>query len=293
MTSRPQPDSAPALPKMPVTELGAMKRRGEKIVVVTAYDAPSGRLADKAGVDCVLVGDSAAMTVLGHESTLPVTLDEMLLLTRAVARATTRAVVVSDMPFGSFQVSDEATVVNAVRLVKEGRADAVKIEGAGPMLSRVEALVGAGIPVMGHVGLTPQSWSSLGGYRAQGRTASAARQVYDDALALERAGCFSVVLEAIPAAVAARVTGRLAIPTIGIGAGPACDGQVLVWHDLLGITPGHVPRFVKPYAQIGDAIGRALEAYAADVRAAAFPADEHTYAMPEDELRRFEQELDR
>jgi 3-methyl-2-oxobutanoate hydroxymethyltransferase len=293
MTSRPAPETDSALRKIPVTELGAMKRRGEKIVVVTAYDAPSGRLADGAGVDCALVGDSAAMTVLGHQSTLPVTVDEMLLLTRAVARAIRRAIVVTDMPFGSFQVSDEATVEHAVRLIKEGGADAVKIEGAGPMIARVEALVRAGVPVMGHVGLTPQSATTLGGYKAQGRTALSARQVYDDALALERAGCFSIVLEAIPAAVAARVTGQLAIPTIGIGAGRMCDGQVLVWHDLLGISAGHVPRFVKQYAQLADVISRALEAYAADVRTSAFPEDRHTYAMPAEELERFEGDLDR
>jgi 3-methyl-2-oxobutanoate hydroxymethyltransferase len=293
MTSRPLPGTDSALRKIPVTDFGAMKRRGEKIVVVTAYDAPSGRLADAAGVECVLVGDSAAMTVLGHDSTLPVTVDEMLLLTRAVTRATKRAVVVTDMPFGSFQVSDEATVEHAVRLIKEGGADAVKIEGAGAMLARVEALARAGIPVMGHVGLTPQSATTLGGYKAQGRTALTARQVYDDALALERAGCFAVVLEAIPAPVAARVTARLAIPTIGIGAGRACDGQVLVWHDLLGLSPGHVPRFVKQYARLADAIGLALEAYAAEVRTAAFPEDRHTYAMPAEELERFERDLDR
>jgi 3-methyl-2-oxobutanoate hydroxymethyltransferase len=292
MTNRPLTGVDAAPQKLPVTEFNAMKHRGEKIVVVTAYDAPSGRLADAAGVECVLVGDSAAMTVLGHETTLPITVDEMLLLTRAVTRVTRRAVVVSDMPFGSFQVSDEETVANAVRLIKEGGADAVKIEGAGPMLSRVEALVRAGIPVMGHVGLTPQSASALGGYKAQGRTAQAARGVYDGALALERAGCFSVVLEAIPAPVAAQITMRAGIPTIGIGAGAACDGQVLVWHDLLGLSHGHVPRFVKPYAQLGDEIARALGLYAAEVRSGAFPDDRHTYGIPVDELERFERDLD-
>jgi 3-methyl-2-oxobutanoate hydroxymethyltransferase len=277
--------------KLPLTEFAAMKGRREKIAVVTAYDAPSGRLADAAGVDCVLVGDSAAMTVLGHDSTLPVTLDEMLLLTRAVARVVRRAIIVSDMPFGSFQISDETAVANAVRLMKEGGADAVKLEGAGPTLSRVEALVGSGIPVMGHIGLTPQSVTKLGGYKAQGRTAAAARQLYDDAIRLESAGCFSVVLEAMPAPVAARITERLEIPTIGIGAGRDCDGQVLVWHDLLGITAGHVPRFVKQYADLAHVIARALESYVHDVRRASFPDAQHTYGMPATELERFERAL--
>jgi 3-methyl-2-oxobutanoate hydroxymethyltransferase len=284
-----QTDALPA--KLSLIEFAAMKGRGEKIAVVTAYDAPSGRLADGAGVESVLVGDSAAMTVLGHESTLPITVDEMLLLTRAVARVVRRAIVVTDMPFGSFQVSDEDTVRQAVRLVKEGGADAVKVEGAGPTLPRVGALVGAGIPVMGHVGLTPQTATKLGGYKPQGRTAASARQLCDDALALERAGCFSVVLEAMPEPVAARITETLSIPTIGIGAGRFCDGQVLVWHDLLGFTTGHVPRFVKQYADLPGVISRALESYVSDVRAARFPDDRHTYAMPAKELEQFELDL--
>jgi len=230
--------------KLPLPELAEMKRRGQKIVMVTAYDAPGGRLADAAGVDIILVGDSAAMVVLGHDSTVPATMDEMLVLARAVTRGAARPLVVADMPFGSFQVSDEKALANAIRFVKEAGADAVKVEGAGATLSRVRTIVDAGIPVMGHIGLTPQSATMLGGFKAQGRTAEKARQLFADALALEAAGCFSVVLEAVPPAVAARVTESLSIPTIGIGAGANCDGQVLVYHDLLGYQEGG-PRFVK------------------------------------------------
>jgi len=265
-----------------------MKRRGERIVMVTAYDAPGGRLADAAGADLILVGDSAAMVVLGHESTVPATVDEMLVLTRAVTRGARRPVVIADMPFGSFQVSDELALENAIRFVKEGGAEAVKLEGAGASLSRVRALVGAGIPVMGHIGLTPQSATMLGGFKAQGRTADRAVRLYEDALALEAAGCFSLVLEAVPAPVAERITAALAIPTIGIGAGAACDGQVLVWHDLLGLYEGRAPRFVKQYANLADEITRALGSYVAEVRSGAFPETKHTYAIPDEELAEFD-----
>ena len=273
--------------KLPLTELADLKRRGEKIVMVTAYDAPSGRIADSAGVELILVGDSAAMVVLGYESTVPASMAEMLMLTAAVVRGAKRPVVVADMPFGSFQVSDERALENAVRFVKEAGADAVKLEGAGATLPRVRAIVDAGIPVMGHIGLTPQSATALGGFKAQGRTAAKARRLVDDALELEAAGCFALVLEAVPAAVSQEVSRRLTIPTIGIGAGASCDGQVLVWHDLLGLYEGRAPRFVKRYAEVGDEITRAVEAYAADVRAGRFPEDQHTYAMPEEELKAF------
>jgi 3-methyl-2-oxobutanoate hydroxymethyltransferase len=282
VTSRPQTAG-----KLPLTDLADMKRRRERIVMVTAYDYPSGRLADAAGVDIVLVGDSAAMTVLGHESTTPATMDEMIMLTRAAARGAKRPLVVADMPFGSFQVSDEAAVTNAVRFVKEAGADAVKLEGAGPMVSRALALVGAGIPVMGHLGLTPQSAIMLGGFKAQGRTASKANQLLDDAKTLEQAGCFAVVLEAVPAPVAARITEELTVPTIGIGSGRDCDGQVLVYHDLLGLYQGKAPRFVKRYAELAPEIQGALERFAADVRSGAFPGEEHTYSIPEGELEAF------
>jgi 3-methyl-2-oxobutanoate hydroxymethyltransferase len=293
MTTRPRTPApnTPAPGKLPLTELAEMKRRGEAIVMVTAYDAPSGRLADAAGVDLVLVGDSAAMTVLGHDSTVPATMDEMVILTRAVTRGAVRPLVVADMPFGSFQISDETAVANAIRFVKEAGADAVKVEGAGPTVSRVRALIGAGVPVMGHIGLTPQSATMLGGFRAQGRTAEKARRLVDDALALEGAGCFSLVLECVPAPVAARITEALSIPTIGIGAGASCDGQVLVYHDLLGLYDGPSPRFVKQYADLAGDIRRALEAYVADVRGGAFPDERHTYAMPEEELGLFRTEL--
>ena len=265
-----------------------MKRSGTKIVMVTAYDHPSARIASDAGIDIVLVGDSAGNTLLGYDSTVPVSMDEAAMLTAAVARARPRSLIVGDMPFGSFQASDEEAVANAVRLVKAG-ADAVKLEGAGPMLSRVSAIVGAGIPVMGHLGLTPQSATKLGGMKAQGRTAAEARQLLADARALEAAGSFAIVLESVPARVATRVTEALAIPTIGIGAGPGCDGQVLVWHDLLGLTEGPTPRFVKRYADLAGEIRRGLHAFAADVRSGAYPADEHVYKIAADELQAFEE----
>jgi 3-methyl-2-oxobutanoate hydroxymethyltransferase len=274
--------------KLPLPELAELKRRGEKLSMVTAYDFPSGRIADAAGVELVLIGDSAAMTVLGHDSTVPATMEELLILTRAVARGAKRPLVVADMPFGSFQVSDEAALANAIRFVKEAGADAVKLEGAGPTLSRVRAIVGAGVPVMGHVGLTPQSATMLGGFRAQGRTAEKAERLYEDALALEAAGCFAVVLEAVPAPVAARVTEALEVPTIGIGAGAACDGQVLVWHDLLGLYEGKAPRFVKRYADLAGEARRAIESYVHDVRESRFPEERHTYSIPDDELEAFE-----
>jgi 3-methyl-2-oxobutanoate hydroxymethyltransferase len=277
--------------KLPLTELAELKHRGQKLAMVTAYDFPSGRIADEAGVELVLVGDSAGMVVLGNESTVPVTMDELLMLTRAVVRGAKRPLVIADMPFGSFQASDESAVENAVRFVKEAGADAVKLEGAGPTLSRVQAIVGAGVPVMGHVGLTPQSATMLGGFKAQGRTADKAERLYEDALALEAAGCFAIVLEAVPAPVAARVTEALEVPTIGIGAGADCDGQVLVWHDLLGLYAGKAPRFVKRYADLAGEARRALEAYVEDVREGRFPEEQHTYTIPDEELAAFEARL--
>jgi 3-methyl-2-oxobutanoate hydroxymethyltransferase len=271
-------------------EIGAMKAAGTKIVMVTAYDHPSARLASEAGVDLILVGDSAGNNVLGYESTVPVTMDEAAMLTAAVARARPHSLVVGDMPFGSFQASDAEAVTNAARLVKAG-ADAVKLEGAGPMLPRVHAIVGAGIPVMGHLGLTPQSATMLGGMKAQGRSAAAATRLLADARELETAGCFSIVLEAVPARVAAHVSRALEVPTIGIGAGAGCDGQVLVWHDLLGLNEGPAPRFVKRYADLAGETRRGLEAFAAEVRSGTYPAEEHTYKIAEDELGAFEAEL--
>jgi 3-methyl-2-oxobutanoate hydroxymethyltransferase len=290
MSTRPR-TPAPATPapgKLPLPELADMKRRGDKVVMITAYDAPAARLADEAGVELILVGDTAAMVMLGHESTLPVTLDEMIFLTRAVTRAARRPLVVGDMPFGTYEVSDEQAVGSAIRMVKEGGADVVKLEGAGRMLSRVRAIADSNIGVMGHIGLTPQSATKLGGFKAQGRSADAAKRLYDDALALQEAGAFAIVLEAVPAKVAATVTEALDVTTIGIGAGAGTDGQVLVWHDMLGMYAGRTPRFVKRYAEIAEEIGEAVAQYAHEVRSGAFPEEQHTYGISEDELALFE-----
>jgi 3-methyl-2-oxobutanoate hydroxymethyltransferase len=288
----PMSNGTPARPdKVGLVELAALKRDGTPIVMVTAYDFPSARLADEAGVDIVFTGDSAANNVLGYVDTTPISMDEMVMLGAAARRGTHRAFFMIDMPLGAFQVSDEDAVRHAVRLVKETGAEAVKIEGGGAMVSRARAIVAAGIPTMGHLGLTPQSATMLGGYKAQGRTAAKARQLFADALSLQAAGCFAIVLEAVPARVAERITQALHVPTIGIGAGAQCAGQVLVWHDLLGLTSGHVPRFVKQYADLNTTILDALQAYVADVKAAAFPTDSHTYSMPDEELTRFKAQI--
>lgn len=258
--------------------------------MVTAYDAPGARFADESGVDIVFVGDSAGNNVLGYPDTTAVSMDEMIMLGRAARRGTKRAFFLVDMPLGAFQASDEDAVHNAIRLVKESGAQGVKIEGGGAMVSRARAIVGGGIPVMGHLGVTPQSASALGGHKARGRTAQQARQLYADAMALQAAGCFAIVLEAVPARVAARITEALRIPTIGIGAGPDCDGQVLVWHDLLGINEGPAPRFVKRYADVAGEIRRGLAAFVAEVRDGTYPADEHVYKIPAEELALFESE---
>jgi len=265
-----------------------MKRRGDTIVMITSYDAPSARLADAAGVELILVGDTAAMVMLGHESTVPATLDEMIFLTRAVTRVARHPLVIGDLPFGTYEISDEQAVASAIRMVKEGGADVVKLEGAGRMVSRTRAIAESNIGIMGHIGLTPQSATKLGGFKAQGRTGAAAIRLYEQALELEDAGCFALVLEAVPAAVSARISEALSIPTIGIGAGSACDGQVLVWHDLLGLYAGRTPRFVKQYANLAQEIGTALRRYVDDVRSRAFPEEQHTYSIPEEELAEFE-----
>jgi 3-methyl-2-oxobutanoate hydroxymethyltransferase len=273
--------------KLPLPELLELKRQGEKIVMVTAYDAPSGRLADKAGVDLILVGDSSGMVVHGRESTVPVTLDEIVFMTQWVTRGAKRPIVVADMPFGTYETSNEQAVGNAIRLVKEGGADAVKLERGGTSVARAKAIVDAGVAVMGHVGLTPQTATVLGGFKAQGRTADRARTLVEDARALQEAGCFAVVLEAMPAAVARAATQALVVPTIGIGAGADTDGQVLVWHDMLGYYEGHAPRFVKRYADLGAVIVEALSRYAEEVRSGEFPEEQHTYKMPAEELEAF------
>ena len=275
-----------------LTELRTKVQRGERLVMVTAYDCGGGRLADEADVDFVLVGDSAAMTVLGLDSTVPITLDELIVLAGAARRGAQRPLVICDMPFGSYEVSDAEAVRNAIRIVKETGVDMVKLEGASSTVQRVQAIVSAGVAVCGHIGLVPQSAVLLGGYRTQGRTAQQALELIDEALALEAAGASMIVLEAMPSPVADRITDALTIPTIGIGAGPSCDGQVLVYHDLLGLSEGHRPRFVKQYADVGAQTRSALARFADDVRSGAYPGSEHEYAMPQEELALFEDRLD-
>ncbi len=280
--------------RLPVTlpRLAEMRRRGEAIVMVTAYDFPSARADEAAGVDIVLVGDSGAMTVLGYPSTVAVELDEMLMLAKAVRRGLRTPLLVGDLPFGSYEASDEQAVRSALRFVKEAGCDAVKLEGGGPVgAARARAITAAGIPVMGHVGLTPQTATALGGYRAQGRNAAAAAQIAAEALALQEAGCFSIVFEAIPSEVAAELMQRLDIVVIGIGAGPATDGQVLVFHDLLGIREGLGARFVKRYADLQAEMTAGVAAFAADVRTRRYPEPQHGYSIDHDELCSFRDRL--
>jgi 3-methyl-2-oxobutanoate hydroxymethyltransferase len=285
------PADASRLP-MTLPRLAEKKRLGEPIVMVTAYDYPSALAVDKAGVDLVLVGDSGAMTVLGYDSTVPVTLDELLVLARAVRRGLKTPFLVGDLPFGSYEVSDEQAVQTAFRFIKEAGCDAVKLEGGGPVpVARARAIVQAGIPVMGHVGLTPQTSTALGGYRAQGRTADAAARVAREALALQEAGCFSIVFEAIPSAVADELMPQMSSLVIGIGAGPSTDGQVLVFHDLLGIREGRGARFVQRYADILDEMVAGVGAFADDVRTRRYPSPDHGYTIPAEELAGFRQAL--
>lgn len=259
------------------------KQRGEVITMLTAYDYATALAVDQAGIDSILVGDSLGMVVLGYENTLPVTMEEMLHHCRAVARGAHYALLIGDMPFMSYQVSVEEAVRNAGRFLQEAGMDAIKLEGGRERLDAVRAIVATGIPVMGHLGLTPQSVHQLGGFRAQGRTAAAARRLLEDALLLQEAGCFSLVLESVPARLAALISRRLEIPTIGIGAGVGCDGQVLVTHDLVGLFDRFTPRFVKKYADVHGEMARAFAAYRAEVEARAFPGPEHTVEMPDEE----------
>lgn len=263
----------------PVTihDLAAMRARGERFVMLTAYDANAAAILDELGVPVILVGDSLGMVVLGHDTTLPVTLDDMIHHARAVTRGARRALVVVDLPFGAYQQGPEQAMASAVRVMKEARAGAVKLEGGERSVPAVQALVAAGIPVMGHLGLTPQSVAQFGGFRVQGRAPEAATRLRADALALAEAGAFAIVLECIPAELAAQVTTEVGVPTIGIGAGSATDGQVLVWHDLLGLTPGPHPRFVKGYDDLRSRIATAVDTFTTDVVSGAFPAPEHTY----------------
>src|SRR5208283_4996470 len=268
-----------SLPKVTMPALSEMKRQGKPISALTAYDYATARLVDEAGVDLILVGDSLAMVVLGHENTLAVTVDEMLHHTRAVRRAVRRALVVADMPFGSYHGSVAEGLANAIRFVKEAGAEAVKIEG--PRVDLVRALTEAEIPVIGHLGLTPQSLHRMGGYRVQARTAETARRLKDNALALADAGAGAVVLEGVPREVAAEITTELPVPTIGIGAGPDCDGQILVFHDLLNLTFAPAAKFVRRYADAGSLIRSAIEHYREDIEHHAFPSDEESYHLPE------------
>ncbi len=267
----------PARARRTAPMFAEMKRRGEPIVVVTAYDFPTARIADQAGVDMLLIGDSVGMVMLGYESTLPVTMEDMLHHVKAVSRAKPGALVIADMPFMSFQVSAEQAVLNAGRMIQEGGADAVKLEGGERVAEAVRRIVETGIPVMGHLGLTPQSVLAFGGYKVQARGEADQERLLREAKRLEACGCFSLVLEGIPSRLGASVSRELAIPTIGIGAGPGCDGQVLVTHDLLGLNLGHTPKFVRRYAAIADEMRSALERFAADVRARTFPSERESY----------------
>ena len=277
--------------RVTLTKLAEMRALGEPIVMITAYDHPSAVVVEQAGVDIVLVGDSAANNVLGYADTVPVTVEELLMLTRAVRRGLKTPLLVGDLPFGSYEASDAQAVDTAHRFVKEAGADAVKLEGGGASAERARAIVRAGVPVMGHVGLTPQTATMLGGYRAQGRTAARARQVLEDAVALQEAGCFSIVFEAIPAEVTDAIMPHIEIPVIGIGAGPSTDGQVLVLHDLLAIHDDFQPKFVKRFAAVKAEMLRGVEAYAEEVRTRRFPGPEHTYGIAPEELDRFRSEM--
>jgi 3-methyl-2-oxobutanoate hydroxymethyltransferase len=294
MSSHPQVQAPSDPGRLPMTLplLAEKKRLRDPIVMVTAYDYPSARAAEFAGVDLVLVGDSAATTMLGYNATTPVELGDMLVLARAVRRGLTTPLLIGDLPFGSYEVSDEQAISTAMRMVKEAGCEAVKLEGGGESsVRRARAIVGAGIPVMGHVGLTPQTATALGGWKAQGRTAAAAARIAAEALALQDAGCFALVFEAIPSAVTDELMPLLEVPVIGIGAGPATDGQVLVFHDLLGIRDGLGPRFVKRYANIQQEMNDGVAAYAEDVRTRRYPGPEHTYKIDPAELEQLQAEL--
>jgi 3-methyl-2-oxobutanoate hydroxymethyltransferase len=289
---RPTEPAGPERKPMTLPRLAEMKAAGEPIVMVTAYDYPSALAVEVAGVDLVLVGDSAAMTVLGYDSTVPVGIDEMLMLAKAVRRGLQTPLLVGDMPFGSYETSNEQAVKNAQRFIKEAGCDAVKLERGGSTVERARAIIRAGIPVMGHVGLTPQTATALGGFKAQGRTANRAIEIAEEAHALESVGCFAIVFEAVPAAVSEALVAQLEVPVIGIGAGAATAGQVLVFHDLLGIQQGHTAKFVKRYADVHDAMVDGVRAYAADVRAHRFPGPEHIYSVEPTELAEFRAYLD-
>src|SRR5512135_33879 len=270
--------------KITPVDVQAMKREGKRISMLTAYDYPTALLEDRAGIEIILVGDSLGMTVLGYENTVPVTMEEMIHHTKAVTRGAKYALIIGDMPFMSYNTSEREAILNAGRFMKEGGADAVKLEGGATVKDIVKVIVKAGIPVMGHIGLTPQTISMLGGFKVQGKDAEAAQKIIDDALSLEEAGAFSVLLEAVPAPIAKRVTERLSVPTIGIGAGVHCDGQVLVVHDMLGLFDRFSPKFAKRYVNLSEAILKAFDSYIQEVEKGAFPADQHSFHIDEKEL---------
>src|SRR3954465_9879090 len=288
MSSAPRPPApdSPARKRVTLTKLPEMRAPGEPIVMITAYDHPSALVVEQAGVDIVLVGDSAANNVLGYADTVPVTVEELLMLASAVRRGLRTPLLGGALPFGSYEASDAQAIGSAHRFVKEAGVDAIKLEGGGAMAERARAIVRAGVPVMGHVGLTPQTATALGGYRAQGRTAARAKAVLDDALALQEAGCFSIVFEAIPTDVTDVIMEFMEVPIIGIGAGSSPDGQVLVLHDLLAIHQGFKPKFVKEFAAVGEEMVRGVRAYAEEVRSRAFPGPQHAYSIAPEELER-------
>src|SRR5215204_2752829 len=288
MSSPPRPDDHASSSRPPITLMKLAEKRalGEPIVMVTAYDHPSALAVEAAEVDMVLVGDSAANNVLGYPDTVPITVEELLMLSAAVRRGLKTPLMIGDLPFGSYEASDAQAISTAHRFVKEAGCDAVKLEGGGAMAERARAIVRAGVPVMGHVGLTPQTATALGGYRAQGRTAERAKAVLEDALALQDAGCFAIVFEAIPNELTDVIMEFMEIPVIGIGAGPSTDGQVLVLHDLLGIHGGFQPKFVKRFADVRGEMLRGLQAYAEEVRTRAFPGPQHAYSIAPEELER-------
>ncbi len=270
--------------KITPVDVQAMKREGKRIAMLTAYDYPTALLEDRAGIEIILVGDSLAMTVLGYENTLPVTMEAMIHHTQAVTRGAKYALIIGDMPFMSYNTSEKDAIFNAGRFMKEGGAGAVKLEGGANVKETVRAIVKAGIPVMGHIGLTPQTISMLGGFKVQGKDAQGAQKIIDDALSLEDAGAFSVLLEAVPAPIAKRVTERLTVPTIGIGAGVHCDGQVLVVHDMLGLFDRFTPKFAKRYVNLSELILKAFDSYREEVMKGAFPTDQHSFHIDEKEL---------
>jgi len=272
--------------KITIPDLAAKKRASSPITMLTAYDYPMARLVDDAGIDMILVGDSLGMVVLGYDSTVPVTMDEMIHHSKAVRRGNKYAFLVGDMPFGSYQISKEEAVRNAMRFMKEAGCDAIKLEGGDEVIDATIAIVNAGIPVLGHLGLTPQTISKLGGFRVQGKTAETARHLIDQALMLERAGCFGVVLECVPDKVAKIVTEKLSIPTIGIGAGKYCDGQVLVLNDMVGLFDRFVPKFVKQYVKLSHSIAEGLKRYKDEVEKGTYPGEEHSFTIKDEELKK-------